>query len=454
MRLLIYGINYAPELTGVGKYTGEMAEALAKQGHQVRVVTAYPYYPVWKVKEGYTPWQYSKECLSTIEIWRCPLWVPRQPSGLKRVLHLTSFALSSFPISLWQGISWHPDAVFVIEPTFLCVVGAVLTAGVCNAKTWLHIQDFEIDAGFDLGLIPSNKLVRAAITATERWLMGCYDQISTISERMLERLRTKGISAAKGVYFPNWVDTQTIYPMKARHSLREELGIAPDTFVALYSGSMAEKQGLEMLLDVAQLVAARKDILFVLSGEGAAKKRLMELAKKLPNVRFLDLQPEERLNALLNLANVHLLPQLANAADLVMPSKLKGMCASGRPTIATAALGTQITQVVQQCGLVVPPADVKAMAKAIVYLASDPEKCLRLGQAARQYAVQHWDRQQVLRQLEQRLLELCSRPQSVSNRVKAAIELSSETERAALNRDRPKIKSVGRKFTPKQTSKW
>jgi len=440
MRLLIYGINYAPELTGVGKYTGEMAEALARQGHQVRVVTAYPYYPVWKVKEGYTSWQYSKECFSAVEIWRCPLWVPRQPSGLKRVLHLTSFALSSFPLSLWQGINWHPDVVFVVEPTFLCVVGAVLTASVCKAKTWLHIQDFEIDAGFNLGLIPSNKSVRTAITATERWLMERFDQISTISERMLERLRTKGLSAVKGVYFPNWVDTQTICPMKAQHSLREELGIAPDTFVALYSGSMAEKQGLEMLLSVAQLVVAESHILFVLSGEGAAKKRLMDMAKNLPNVRFLDLQPEERLNALLNLANVHLLPQLSNAADLVMPSKLKGMCASGRPTIATATLGTQIAQVVQQCGVVVPPADVKAMAKAIVYLASDREKCSYLGQAARQYAIKHWDRQQVLRQLEQRLLELCSQPQPESTSVKTTIELAVKTKRSTLNRDRPEIK--------------
>lgn len=441
MRLLIYGINYAPELTGVGKYTAEMAEEIAALGHEVRVVTAYPYYPAWKIKPGYQPWRYEREVSKGIQVWRCPLWVPQQPSGLKRVLHLASFAASSLPLTLWQGLSWRPDVVFAIEPTFLCVSGAALTAHISDAGAWLHVQDFEIDAGFDLGLIPSTNLIRAVITAAERWLMERFDKISTISERMLERLRTKGISTAKGVYFPNWVDTQTIYPLKVNNPLREELGIAPDTFVALYSGSMAEKQGLEMLIAVAQLVVTRSNILFVLSGEGAAKKRLMKLAKSLPNVRFLDLQPEERLNALLNLADVHLLPQLSNAADLVMPSKLKGMCASGRPTIATAALGTQIAQVVQQCGLVVPPADVTAMAKATLYLASDRQKCLQLGRAARDYAVRHWDRQQVLKQLEQRLLELCSRSPSESLSAKPNFaELSIETKRSTLNRDRPEIK--------------
>jgi colanic acid biosynthesis glycosyl transferase WcaI len=137
----------------------------------------------------------------------------------------------------------------------------------------------------------------------------------------------------------------------------------------------------------------------------------MQLSHNLPNVRFLNLQPFERLNALLNLADTHLLPQIPNAADLVMPSKLQGMLASGRPVIATAKPGTQIASVVQQCGIVVSPGDVTAIAKAITYLASDREKCQQLGRAARQYAIQYWDRQQVLKQLERKLLELCSLPQ-------------------------------------------
>lgn len=422
MRFLIYGINYAPEITGVGKYTGEMAEALVAQGHEVRVVTAPPYYPAWQVAKGFCAWRYHSEYLNGIKVWRCPLWVPHQPSGPKRILHLAAFAISSLPLILWQGLFWQPNVVLVVEPAFFCVVGALLASRLGGAKSWLHIQDFEIDAGFELGLLPSSGLIRTLVMVIERGLMGCFDRVSTISEWMIKRLKTKGVHTSKCVYFPNWVDTNTIYPLQGSNPLREELGIMPDTFVALYAGSMAEKQGIEILIAAASLLAAdHPQILFVLCGEGSAKQRLLKLAKGMPNVRFLDLQPVERLNALLNLANIHLLPQLSNAADLVMPSKLKGMYASGRPVIATAHNGTQVAQVLQGCGIVVPPGDVKALANKIVYLATHPEECTQLGRAARKFAVTHWNQKKILAQLEQKLVGLCSSPNSESIGIDAAM---------------------------------
>lgn len=95
MKILVYGINYSPELTGIGKYTGEMVEWLAAQGHEVRVITAPPYYPQWQVGENYSAWRYKRE-EGAATVWRCPLYVPKQPSTLKRLLHLGSFAVSSF----------------------------------------------------------------------------------------------------------------------------------------------------------------------------------------------------------------------------------------------------------------------------------------------------------------------------------------------------------------------
>lgn len=95
MKILVYGINYSPELTGIGKYTGEMVEWLAAQGHEVRVITAPPYYPQWQVGENYSARRYKRE-EGAATVWRCPLYVPKQPSTLKRLLHLGSFAVSSF----------------------------------------------------------------------------------------------------------------------------------------------------------------------------------------------------------------------------------------------------------------------------------------------------------------------------------------------------------------------
>ncbi len=76
MKILVYGINYSPELTGIGKYTGEMVEWLAAQGHEVRVITAPPYYPQWQVGENYSAWRYKRE-EGAATVWRCPLYVPK-----------------------------------------------------------------------------------------------------------------------------------------------------------------------------------------------------------------------------------------------------------------------------------------------------------------------------------------------------------------------------------------
>ncbi|HEY9844653.1 MAG TPA: WcaI family glycosyltransferase, partial [Candidatus Caenarcaniphilales bacterium] len=343
---------------------------------------------------------YRCELLAGVKVWRCPLWVPRRQSGVKRILHLASFALTSFGVTLWQGLFWRPDVVFVVEPPLFCAPSAWIAARLSGARAWLHVQDFEVDVAFDLGLLSSGWMRHLAVEL-ESWLMHRFDFVSTISGRMLERLAAKGVRDSQRVLFTNWVDTDAIYPMKQPSCLRDELGIRPETIVALYSGNMGEKQGLEVLVAAARLLAEHPQILFVLCGEGGAKKRLLELAKDLPNVHFLQLQPLERLNALLNLANVHLLPQRPDAADLVMPSKLQGMFASGRPVVATAHPGTQVAQTVDGCGVVVPPGEVTALADAVLYLAEQPEERSRLGQAARMFALTHWKREKILEHIEQ-----------------------------------------------------
>src|SRR2546425_2536625 len=227
MRILIHGLNYAPELTSTGKYTGELAAWLAARGHEVRVVTAPPYYPAWRVAEGYAAWRYRREVLVGMRVWRCPLWVPATPSGLTRVLHLASFALSSLPIICWQGLTWRPEVVWVVEPAFFCVPAAWLAARLGGANTWLHVQDFEIDAAFDLGLLPTGWM-RRVVAALERGLMRRFERVSTISERMVERLAVKGVDKSRCVLFPNWVDIDDIRPLESPSPLRAELHIAPD----------------------------------------------------------------------------------------------------------------------------------------------------------------------------------------------------------------------------------
>jgi len=134
----------------------------------------------------------------------------------------------------------------------------------------------------------------------------------------------------------------------------------------------------------------------VICGDGVIKPELQAACAGLSGTRFLPLQPFERLGELLCMANVHLLPQNKDAEDLVLPSKLSGMLASGRPVIATCHTGTELHAVVSTCGIVVEPEDAPALAEAICRLADDAALRARLGQSARAYAEANFERDAVL----------------------------------------------------------
>jgi len=394
-RLLVVALNYAPDLTGIGKYVSEMTEWLTTNKQlAVRVVTAPPYYPAWAVSRGYSAYRYRKERIAGVDIYRCPLWIPRRPRGLTRMLHLLSFALSSLPVLLWQAVSWRPQVVFVVEPPLGAAPGAWLAARLCGAQAWLHVQDFEIDAAFELGLLRAGALRRAILSA-ERALMRGFDRVSNISERMLAKLLEKGVDQRRVFLFPNWVDMSLIRPLEGANTLRAELGIAADARVLLYSGNMGEKQGLDLIIDAARSFE-ESPALFLLCGDGAVRARLEAAAAGLSNVRFIPLQPLPRLNELLNLAEVHLLPQRAAAEDLVMPSKLTAIMASGRPVVATARAGSEVARAAREGGIVVSPGDTPAFASAIRRLLADDSLRRQLGAAGRAYALTNWEREAVL----------------------------------------------------------
>lgn len=194
MRVLVYAINHAPEIIGAGKYVGEMAAWLTAQGHAVRVIAAPPYYPAWRVAPGHSAWRYGVEMIDQATVYRCPLYVPTRPTAPRRVLHLLSFALGSLPVALWQGALWRPDVLFVVAPALVCAPAAWLAARIGGAMAWLHIQDFEVDVAFELGLMKSPPL-RRLVTFLERHLMRRFDVVSAISPRMCERLALKGVDA-------------------------------------------------------------------------------------------------------------------------------------------------------------------------------------------------------------------------------------------------------------------
>lgn len=388
MRVLICSANYAPELTGVGKYSGEMAVWLAARGHEVRVVAAPPYYPAWRVAEAYRGRLFHQETLDGVKVWRAPLWVPARPGGLARVLHLLSFGLGAALPLLWWALRWRPQAVVCVAPFFTAAPASLLAARLAGAPAWLHVQDYEIDVAFSMGLLKGG-LLKRAVAAAERFLFRRFDRVSSISQRMLDRAGDKGVPAARRVMFRNGVDVDAVRPLAGPSPYRRELGLADDAVVVLFSGTLGRKQGLHLVPEVARRLADEPRLQFVVCGDGPMKDELVKSAEGLANLRFLPLQPLARLGELLGLADIQLLTQDAAAEDLVLPSKLSGMLSSGRPVVATCAEGTEIARTVQGCGRVVPPDDAAALAEALRQLAGDAAERQRLGQAARRFAEEH-----------------------------------------------------------------
>lgn len=180
--------------------------------------------------------------------------------------------------------------------------------------------------------------------------------------------------------------------------MKAELGINTP-YVALYSGNLANKQGIEVLPEMAHHLAHRDDLTLLICGDGPLREKLVALSAGLNNMRFLPLQPLDRLSELLGLADVHLLPQIAGAADVMLPSKLTNMLASGRPVLATAQEGTALSDEVEGAGVVTPPGDGKAAARALETLLDNPEWRVELGKAARQRALDRWDMEAILEAL-------------------------------------------------------
>jgi colanic acid biosynthesis glycosyl transferase WcaI len=407
LQVLLYGLNYEPELTGIGKYSGEMARWLADRCHEVQVVTAPPYYPEWRIREGHVSTRYINDqsvAQPGLRVLRCPLWVPRRVTGKTRVLHLMSFALSSGPVLFWMALKRRPAVIMLVVPTLVCAPAALLVGKLLRIPVWLHVQDFEIDAMHAMGLGGNSSGLRKITLGLESWLMKRFDRASSISAKMLERLAAKGVAPDRIIEFPNWVDVSAIHPIqtnRAHNPIRRQLGLPADSVVVLYAGNLGQKQGIEILLDAARALQSHARIRFVMVGAGAAESSLKAYSAGLPNVQWLPLQPLELLNDLLNMADIHVLPQRADAADLVMPSKLTGMLASGRPVIGTAARTTQLGQVLESCGVRVEPGDAMALSESIAALAQSPAEQARLGDLGRLYALSNLSHDAVLGRFEQ-----------------------------------------------------
>ena len=407
MKILIYGVNYFPEPVGIGKYTSEMAEMLNSLGHDVSIIASSPYFPEWVAKNNF----YRTEFIKGVKVQRCPIWVPKNPSGFTRILHLLSFSITSFPFLILRVFVNKPEIIICIAPSIFCAPGALLFSKLCGNKTksWLHIQDLEINAAFNLGLIKGRKLKKIA-ELFERTVFLGFDKISAISKAMLNKVLIKGISKNKTTLLSNWADLEKIdfIPLDYRgeNIYRKDLQIEEKYIILMYSGSMNQKQDFHILIETIKKLSDEKNIFWVLAGEGPSKKFLIQETRDISNVLVLPLQPVEKMNFWLNFADIHLLPQKITVDDLVLPSKLLGILASGRPVISISAEESELASITNIAGININTPDVNEFVKAIKILASNKELRLKLGNKARQIAVSRFYKKMIFDNFEKEMFGL------------------------------------------------
>lgn len=373
MKFILNSLNYSPELTGIGKYNGEMCPELVNRNVEVTAIVAPPYYPEWTVHEGYSPLLYKQHYDSGVKIVRCPLFVPKQVSTIKRLIHLTTFAFSS-GLALLGQLFRKPDVIFLVQPTLFCAPIALLVAKLTGAKSVMHIQDYEIDAMFGLGLMGEGKAASFA-KSTESWLMKRFDAVSTISYSMIENAVAKGVNRNNIIYFPNWSDTEFVTPETDGSALKKEWGFAESDEIILYAGNIGQKQGLEVVLEAAKHFIEKNAYKFVIVGAGAHVDVLKAQAdeQKLSNVFFLPLQPWERVPEMLALADIHLVVQKKGAADAVLPSKLTNILSAGGHALVTAESETELGQLAEKHEGIfhcVEPENTEAFIAGLSYLLS------------------------------------------------------------------------------------
>ncbi|WP_031527743.1 WcaI family glycosyltransferase [Dyadobacter crusticola] len=407
MRILIYGINYDPELTGIGKYTSQMAEWLAGSNHEVSMITGMPYYPEWKVNEAYRGKLWHTERKAGVRIYRSPLYVPEKINTSKRILHEFSFLLGLLPIWLFTLCQKKYDIVMYVSPPFHLGMWPYLYAKLRGAKFVTHVQDLQVDAAKDLGMIRSEGLLKWMFRI-ENFILKSSDAVSTISPGMLKKIEKKGISGAKISVIFNSVDTNSIFPLLKEQSLAREFELGLDDKVILYSGNIGEKQGLEYMIEASKRFRHRPDVKFVIVGSGAFKEKLLALSRQeeCDNVLFFPLQPYEKLSELMALADVHLVLQKQQASDLLMPSKLSTILAAGGCPIVSAVPETSLYEIIEanRLGIVVKPECVDALCEGIETALTSDLKMFKLN--ARRFAENYLRTEAIMDKFEHNLIKI------------------------------------------------
>ena len=379
MRVLVWGINYAPELTGIGPCNTALCEHLRAAGHDVEMVTSFPYYPAWRkcAEDRGAFWRADE--IGGVPVHRCWHYVPARVTRWKRIIHEATFTLTSFLRVVTRP---RPDLILAVSPPLLLGPAAWLASLLLRTRYVFHAQDLQPDAAIGLGMLSAGAFTRLlyaleAIAYRHAW------RVSGISRGMLAAFAAKGVPKEKCVYFPNGVALSG--PAAPAGAFRERHHFSSDNFLAIYSGNIGFKQGLEGLVESAKSIRDPR-VKIIICGDGAQRAAIELRADGLGNVRFLPLLPAAEYRAMLADCDVAVVTQTAGSGRAFFPSKLLASFAAARPVLSVADAESELAGAVRESGggVNVPPNQPGELGRTLDRLASDSEArtaCARAGRA-------------------------------------------------------------------------
>jgi len=385
--VLIIGINYAPEHSGIAPYTTGLAEHLAARGDMVTVLTGMPHYPAWRVDAVYARRIAADEMRNDVRVLRRATYVPNRQSAARRAAYEGGFVLTALPL---RGLA-PPDAILGIVPALNGAVLARLLAARYRTRYGLLFQDLMGQAAAQSG-IPGGGRVARATRIVERWAASRARAVAAVGPAFLPYLRGIGVPQSRLSVVPNWTHVRAPdRSLEARAASRARLGWTADETIVLHAGNMGNKQHLDQVLVAAALACdIVPPVRVVLLGDGSRRVDLESAARAagLANVSFLQPEPDEMYVQTLAAADILLVTERASVIDMALPSKLTSYAVAGRPVIAAVNPGGATAAEVARAanGLVVAAEDPGALLSAIERLRADTALADRLAAAGPAYA--------------------------------------------------------------------
>jgi colanic acid biosynthesis glycosyl transferase WcaI len=418
MNLLVLCPHYAPDVAPTGEVMTAIVEALAARGHRLHVVTSLPWYRLHDVEPEWRGRPWRTETTHWGRITRLHPFPTDKSNIVARALGFAGFTGAATLAAL--GSRGRADAVMVMSPPLPLGVSGWLAAARRGVPFVFNIQDVFPDVAVELGVI-TNPTVIAVASWLERFLYRRADAVTVLSEDLRDNLAAKlaGHDPGRVRVIPNFVDTERIAPGERTTSYRRQYDLG-DRTVVMYAGNVGMSQSLDLLVDAAKRRVGRDDVVFVINGGGSAQPELMAAGAGLANLRFVEMQPRERLAEVLASADLHVIPLRRGLARSSVPSKLYSILAAGRPVLASVDPDTEVERTIGRAGagLSVPPEDPDAFDAALDELLDDPAGRAEMGESGRRF-VEAWVSPAAVGEAYERLFEeLCERrpPRRASRR--------------------------------------